>query len=111
MPGPQEASTEGCSHAEQPSAPQPVYRLSWARLLARVFRVDVTECPACGGKMEIIAALTEPLAIRSYLDGVGQPSRAPPIAPPPAVAKALAGRLPPSSDRIRIRQLTPRHFL
>ena len=58
MPGPQEVLEEGCVHPEQPSAPQPVYRLSWARLLARVFLVDVTECPACGGKMKIIAALT-----------------------------------------------------
>ena len=89
VPGPQEAPTEGCSHAEQPSAPQPVYRLSWARLLARVFRVDacpersrrVTECPVCGGKMKIIAALTEPVAIRKYLHGVGLASRPPPIAP------------------------------
>lgn len=37
---------------------------------------------ACGGKMKIIAALAEPLAIRTYLDGVGLASRAPPIAPP-----------------------------
>ena len=81
VPGPQEVLEEGCVHAEQPSAPQPVYRLSWARLLARVFRVDVTECPACGGKMKIIAALTEPLAIRTYLDGVGLASRPTPIAP------------------------------
>jgi len=39
------------------------------------------ECPACGGKMKIIAALTEPLAIRTYLDGIGLASRPPPIAP------------------------------
>ena len=32
--------------------------------------------------MKIIAALTEPLAIRTYLDGVGLASRPPPIAPP-----------------------------
>ena len=77
IPGPQEVVAEGCDHAEQPSSPQPVYRLSWARLLARVFRVDVPECPACGGKMKIIAALTEPVAIRTYLDGVGLASRPP----------------------------------
>ena len=82
VPGPQEVLEEGCVHAEQPSAPQPVYRLSWARLLARVFRVDVTECPTYGGKMKIIAALTDPLAIRSYLDGVGLASRPPRIARP-----------------------------
>ena len=65
-PGPQEVVAEGCDQAEQPSSPQPVYRLSWARLLARVFRVDVTECPACGGKMKIIAALTDPVTALKY---------------------------------------------
>ena len=66
----------------------PVYRLSWSRLLARVFRVDVTQCPACGGKMKIIAALTETLAIRTTLDGVGLASRASPIAPPRPLPQA-----------------------
>ena len=47
----------------------------------RVFRVDVTVCPACGGRMKVVAALTEPLSIVRYLEGVGLPSRAPPIAP------------------------------
>ena len=82
VPGPNGEPTECCSHAERPVAPQPVYHLSRAPLLARGFRVDVTECPACRGKMKIIAALTETLAIRTYLDGGGLASRGPPIAPP-----------------------------
>ena len=80
VPGGHEEPTQSCSHDERSVAP--VYRLSWTRLLARVFRQDVTQCPACGGKMKIIAALTQPLAIRTYLDGVGLASRAAPIAPP-----------------------------
>lgn len=52
------------------------------RLLARVFLLDVTRCPECGGPMKIIAALTDPASIRAYLDGVGLPSRAPPVADP-----------------------------
>ena len=35
VPGPQEVLAEGCAHAEQSAAPRPVYRHSWARLLAR----------------------------------------------------------------------------
>ena len=31
--------------------------------------------------MKIVAALTEPRSIERYLEGVGLPSRAPPIAP------------------------------
>ena len=64
------------------SDPQPCsHRLSWCQLLARVFSIDVTECPDCGGPMKIVAALTDPSSIRSYLEGVGLPARPPPIAP------------------------------
>jgi hypothetical protein len=56
------------------------HRLSWCQLLARVFSIDVTECPDCGGQMKIIAALTDRASIRSYLEGVGLPARPPPIA-------------------------------
>ena len=34
------------------------YRLSWCVLLGRVFHLDVTVCPDCGGAMKIVAALT-----------------------------------------------------
>ena len=46
-----------------------------------MFSIDITECPDCGGRMKIVAALTEPASIRSYLEGVGLPARPPPIAP------------------------------
>ena len=59
----------------------PAQRLSWAALLARVFRIDVTVCPACGGHMRIIAALTDATSIRAYLQGVGLPADPPTIAP------------------------------
>jgi len=32
-------------------------RISWARLLARVFKIDVEVCPNCSGRMRIIAAI------------------------------------------------------
>ena len=34
--------------------------ISWAALLARVFALDVTRCPVCGGHLRLIAALTDP---------------------------------------------------
>jgi hypothetical protein len=68
--------------ATSESATQPcAHRVSWAKLLARVFELDVTKCPDCGGRMRIVAALTEPTSIRSFLEGVGLPARPPPIAP------------------------------
>ena len=44
--------------------------------------MDVTRCPACRGKMKIVAARTDPGSIQAYLKGVDLPSRVPPIAPP-----------------------------
>ena len=37
--------------------------------------------PACGGRMKVVAAVTDPCSIRRYLEGVGLPARAPPLAP------------------------------
>ena len=83
VPGPKEEACEAdpCAHTE-PTPAQRRHRLAWADLLQRVFRIDVTQCPICGGHMKIVAALTEPRSIQRYLAGVGLPSRAPPIAPP-----------------------------
>ena len=67
------------------SAPIPFthpHRLSWAVLLARVFALDVTICPACGGRLHLTAALTDPASVRRYLSGVGLPSQRPPLTPP-----------------------------
>ena len=75
--GPQaEADEATCSGSQTQT-----YRRSWATLLARVFRIDVTRCPDCGGRMKIIAALTDPRSIRRCLRGMGLPARAPPITP------------------------------
>jgi len=57
------------------------YRLTWSALLARIFQVDVSVCSACGGRMKIIAFITEPDSVRRYLEGVGLPATAPLIAP------------------------------
>ena len=40
--------------AETPPSAQ--RRLSWARLLKRVFEIDMTACSKCGGPLTIIAA-------------------------------------------------------
>jgi hypothetical protein len=65
------------------------YRLKWAALLARVFKIQVDRCPACGHKMRIIAFITDPASVHRYLEGEGLPTAAPPIAParPPPQAE------------------------
>ncbi len=62
-----DASAASCGH-----------RLRWATLLARVFSTDLSECAACGGRVRIVAALTDPTSIRTYLEGVGLPAMPPP---------------------------------
>ena len=64
------------------SVPPCAHRLRWATLLARVLGADLSACAACGGRLRIIAALTDPASIRTYLEGVGLPAMPPPRAPP-----------------------------
>ena len=40
------------------------HRLRWATLLARVFSSDLSACATCGGRLRIVAALTDPASIR-----------------------------------------------
>jgi rRNA maturation endonuclease Nob1 len=35
-------------------------RRSWARLLKRVFELDLKHCPNCGGELKIIATVLKP---------------------------------------------------
>jgi len=61
-------------------------RILWAALLKRTFRLDLETCPNCGGRMRIVAAITDRASIKRYLDGVGLPSAIPeikPARPPP----------------------------
>ncbi len=34
--------------------------MSWAKLLKRVFEIDLEHCPNCGSEPKIIAAVLEP---------------------------------------------------
>ena len=63
------------------TSPRRPRRLMWAPRLVRVFEIAVTVCPAGGGRLRVIAVLTEPASIRHYLEGVGLAARPPPIAP------------------------------
>ena len=56
-------------------------RLSWARLLKRVFELDLEHCPDCGGELKIIAAILEQPVIEKILTHLGLQARAPPRAP------------------------------
>ena len=55
-------------------------RLGWASLLARVFAVDVMRCPSCGGRLGLVAVLSDPASIGRYLSGVGLAADSPAVA-------------------------------
>ncbi len=81
VPSPPLTEEPGLEPADLASPQARAHRLTWACLLSRVFDVDGTLCPACGGRMRLIAALTDEVSIRHYLKGVGLPAEPPPIAP------------------------------
>ena len=54
--------------------------MSWARLLKRVFDLDVERC-VCGGKLKIIAAIEGPAVIERILTHLGLAAQPPPRAP------------------------------
>ena len=67
---PVESEHEGCTHKPK--------RYEWARLLARVFSIDVLSCAKCSaGRMQRVAFVTEPDAIRKILRSVGLPADSP----------------------------------
>jgi hypothetical protein len=86
-PSPAERATDASTddaHAQGASA-----RMSWARLLKRVFDIDIEHCPNCGGSLKIIAcpeprrraAIEDPPVIVKILAHLGLPTRAPPRSP------------------------------
>jgi hypothetical protein len=79
-------ATAQATPAQQPadpptdSADPPTAPLTWAQRLKRVFEIDITLCPLCGGQLRVIADITDPDLIRKILDHVQK--RAPPRLPP-----------------------------
>ena len=71
--------TTPCAHAtDVPSTLSTKRRQSGAQLMARVFELDVLQCPRCGkGPMQSIAVITAPLVIRKILESIGMPADAP----------------------------------
>ena len=64
-------------------------KIRWAELIRRVFKIDVEQCPHCGGKRVQIALLTDPPVVRKILNHLDLPTEPPPIAP---------ARAPPQQD-------------
>ena len=75
-PAPQTTAGEGdCEHTHS----KPL-RMTWARLLKRVFDIDVERC-ACGGKLKLIAVIEEPDVIEKILKHIRLDPQPPPRTP------------------------------
>ena len=75
VPVPVQQATLGegdCPHAHS----KPV-RMTWARLLKRVFDIDIEQCQ-CGGKLKLIAIIEEPTVIEKILKHIGLDPQPPP---------------------------------
>jgi hypothetical protein len=72
-----EGASDRRAHAgELPLRPR---RLAWADLLRRVFAVDVLECPRCGARTRLLAAIHPPDTTSAILECLDLPARAPPV--------------------------------
>jgi hypothetical protein len=77
---PVNANNTANDHRNAPPHSAPA-RISWARLLKRVFAIDMEHCPQCGGSLTIIAAIVDPIVIAKILSHLGLSARAPPRSP------------------------------
>jgi hypothetical protein len=53
-------------------------RKAWARLLAKVYELDVLACPQCGSRMEVIAVILDPAEILKIIACLAKHGRGPP---------------------------------
>jgi hypothetical protein len=78
--------------------PARAYRIPWADLLRKVFALDVLACPDCGGRLRVLAFITEATTARRILDCLGLDSTPPPLARAQAPPEQLEP--PPEHDGV-----------
>jgi hypothetical protein len=63
---------------EEVTVPERDRRKAWARLLSKVYEIDVFCCPQCGGRMSVIAVIRDPESIREIVACLEKTGRGPP---------------------------------
>ncbi len=99
VPTAKTSAAAACEPGVDDAAPSRVagrYR-PWAELLKRTFALDVLACPDCGGRLRLVAMVTEAASITRYLRAVGEPVEPPARAPPRG--PAVLGEPRPASPR------------
>ena len=67
---------------EKAASDKRVYRVEFAKLLSRVFGIDVLKCPKCLSKMQIISLITTEHAIRDILISLKMSTAPPKVVEP-----------------------------
>ena len=78
---PQPSLFDKTSHTEQKKSKQP-YSIGWAKILKRVFDIDIQTCPKCGGQIKIISSILNPQVIKKILIHLEENAKIPGLAPP-----------------------------
>ena len=73
--------THASTTDQESTPPKRSRRMGWAQLLARVFAIDMQNCPNCPGELKIISAIVESRAVKRILTHLGIPDKPPDIAP------------------------------
>ena len=77
LPPDSEESTADQSKDEQLEGWKKSRRISWAKLIRKVFEVDPMLCSFCGGTLETLAFTLELGEIRKFLTSIDCPSQEP----------------------------------
>ena len=66
---------------DEPKSPASCTAMTWMQRLRRVYDIDISVCPHCGGALKVLAVITEPAVIAAILAHVAKrQARAPPLA-------------------------------
>ena len=85
-----DSGSSPASDAGEPSGASRRRRLSWARLIRKVYEVDPLLCRYCGGEMRIVAFVVDVSSLRRLLEGLGLgPQEAEPLSRAPPAAGEL----------------------
>jgi ribosomal protein S27E len=56
-------------------------KIKWAKLLKRVFNIDITICDSCGGKTKMLSSILDEKSIKKILTHIGLDPNPPPVKP------------------------------
>ena len=56
--------------------------MGWAKMLKRVFDIDIQICSKCGGQIKIISTIHNQQVIKRILTHLGESSTIPELSPP-----------------------------